>query len=60
MLNNVYKALRSILSSDKGDCTNRRVKSSQVASEEGICTFENNIIIPDNISEPVISFVKCL
>lgn len=59
MINNVCKALKSIFAGKKGDCTNEGVKSSQKASEEGESTF-NKDNIPDNVSEPVISFVKCL
>lgn len=58
MINNVCKALRSIFSWHKGDCTNDGVKSPQGASEEGELVF-NEVNIPDDVSEPVISFVKC-
>lgn len=35
MIDNVCKALKSIFSWNKGDCTDEVVKSSQGASEEG-------------------------
>lgn len=59
MIKNVCKVLRKVFSCEEGDCIGEDVTSSQGASEEGIFTFENNIIIPEDVSEPVISFVKC-
>lgn len=59
MIKNVCKALRRIFSCEEGDCIDKSVTSPQGASDGLECFFKNNIIIPEGVSEPVSSFVKC-
>lgn len=58
MIKNVYKALRKVFTYQEGDCIDKSVTSPQEASEEGESVFKEDNI-PENVSEPVISFVKC-
>ena len=58
MIKNVYKTLRKVLPYQEGDCISNTPLSSENASEklESDC---KEVIIPEGVSEPVISFVKC-
>ncbi|APC44270.1 hypothetical protein [Pseudoalteromonas phage PH357] len=58
MIKNVYNALRKVLPYQEGDCISNTSLSSENASEE-LESDSKEVIIPEGVSEPVISFVKC-